>query len=612
MAAVAPPRSRSPGNDAGLPVTHGRRSLRADVGAVPDVPGPHRHPRVSRLSRHRPRSGVRRHRPRADRRARRHGRVSVRLRPGILAVLCRRAPRHRCGRARPGPDTEPRATRLPGGGHRRRLRRVVGGRGPARGPLAPWGRASARHARGQHPERARIRGGESRAALRGHRALSLVVPAAVLSDLHGSGAGLSRGLARALVGLSLLRVVRPRRDELGAHCRRPARVLVSDRPRAGRHPARRTHRSPAPDRLGIRYPRQRDRDAGPGLARSSDGRHSRMRVRDHPPGARRHRPFRRAPAHRRCAGRTAAEPRAGGLTRPAALMRRAIALLGLASLLAGCEPGDRSSAKPLVVATLYPLSECTRRIAGDRADVVSLVPPGVEPHDWEPSPQTVVQLAKARLFIYNGAGFEPWADKLIADVARGRTTIVEATQGIDLLSSNGRVDPHVWLDPRLAQRQVETIAAGLARIDGANASGYGDSARGFAGRLGQLDATFEAALRDCARRDVVTSHAAFGYLTRRYGLIQVPVMGLVPTAEPSPAELAAVARLARARQVRYVFFESLVSPALAEALAREVGAGTLVLNPIEGVTVAQAAAGTGYVALMEENLNSLRAGLDCR
>jgi len=287
------------------------------------------------------------------------------------------------------------------------------------------------------------------------------------------------------------------------------------------------------------------------------------------------------------------------------------ALLVLAAL-GACQATPPSSEKPLVIATFYPLYEFTRQVAGDHAEVVSLVPPGVEPHDWEPSPQTLVQLGKARLFVYNGAGFEPWVQKLAGDIAPDRTLVVEATKGIDLLSSGGRVDPHVWLDPLLAQRQVAAIAAGLAQIDGAHASGYADNARAFIARLGQLDGALEAGLRDCARRDVVTSHAAFGYLTRRYGLVQVPVTGLAPTAEPSPAELAAVARLAQARHVRYVFFESLVSPGLAEALAREIGAGTLVLNPIEGITAAQAAAGTGYVALMEANLQNLRAGLDCR
>ncbi len=294
-------------------------------------------------------------------------------------------------------------------------------------------------------------------------------------------------------------------------------------------------------------------------------------------------------------------------------MRRAICILVLA-ILAGvaCEPAAPPSGKPLVVASFYPLYEFARHVAGDRAQVESLVPAGVEPHDWEPSPQQMVDVRKARLFVYNGAGFEPWADKLVKDVAASKTAIVDATNGLDLLKSDGAVDPHVWLDPVLAQAEVDAIRAGLAEIDPANAPRYADNARAFKARLAALDAAFAAGLAACETRDVFTSHTAFSYLARRYRLVQVPVMGLAPESEPSPAELAAIARRARRANVRYVFVETLVSPRLAETLAREVGARTLLLNPIEGLTKEEAAAGKGYVDLMEANLANLRTGLGCK
>jgi len=282
-----------------------------------------------------------------------------------------------------------------------------------------------------------------------------------------------------------------------------------------------------------------------------------------------------------------------------------------AVLAVGCQQSPPPPGKPLVMASFYPLYEFSRRVAGEHADVVSLVPPGAEPHDWEPSPQNVVEAKRAALFVYNDAGFDPWAEKLIADAGGGRTVVVNATSGIELLRAGDRADPHVWLDPVRAQQQIDAIRAGLSRADPRNAAAYADNARAFAAELDRVDQSFRAGLRDCRRRDVVTSHAAFGYLTRRYGLAQVAVMGLAPESEPSPAELASIARLARERQVKYVFFETLVSPRLAEALAREVGARTLVLNPIEGVTKEEAAADKGYVALMQDNLESLRTGLEC-
>jgi zinc transport system substrate-binding protein len=282
--------------------------------------------------------------------------------------------------------------------------------------------------------------------------------------------------------------------------------------------------------------------------------------------------------------------------------------------------------RPLVVASFYPLYEFTRQVAGDRADVTVLVPPGVEPHDWEPSPQDIGQLQKAKLFVYNGAGLEPWVDKLRKDVVPKGTLAVRTTERVALLKAaddhgpkdakghahRDEVDPHVWLDPLRAQTQVEAIRAGLARVDPANATAYAANAEAYRAKLGALHATFQAGLRQCARKDVVTSHAAFAYLTRRYGLTQVPIHGLAPESEPSPAELADLVKVAKQRNVKYIFFETLVSSKLAETLAREVGARTLVLNPIEGLTREEQAAGQGYLSLMEANLKSLRTALDCK
>jgi zinc transport system substrate-binding protein len=252
--------------------------------------------------------------------------------------------------------------------------------------------------------------------------------------------------------------------------------------------------------------------------------------------------------------------------------------------------------------------EFARQVAGDRARVVSLVPAGAEPHDWEPSPQDMAEVRRANLFVYNGAGFEPWAEKVKAEIDGKNTPVVSASAGIPLVGK----DPHVWLDPTLARTEVEAIRAALTQIDPGGAALYATRAQAFSAKLDALDERFAAGLRDCKRRDVVVSHAAFGYLTRRYGLEQVPVMGLAPESEPSPAALAAIVRLARQRKVEAVFFETLVNRRLADTLGREIGARALLLNPIEGLTREEAAAGKGYLDLMEANLANLRDGLGCR
>lgn len=320
----------------------------------------------------------------------------------------------------------------------------------------------------------------------------------------------------------------------------------------------------------------------------------------------------------------------------------------LLALAAGCgqsaDPtGPPPPARPLVVATFYPLFEFARQVAGDRAEVTALVPSGVEPHDWEPAPADVARLQEARVFVYNGGGFEPWVDRLLGEVLPRDAVVVNATEGLPLVAADlprhehgpghhhgpaiaatprgpgaplaapgGALDPHAWLDPLLAAAQVERIREALTRADPAGSAVYADNAGQYAASLQALHGRFERGLAECARRQIVVSHAAFGYLARRYGLTQVPVMGLAPEAEPSPAEMARIVRFMRRERVRYVFFETLVSSKLAETLAREVQAKTLVLNPVEGLTAEEAAAGRGYVALMDANLENLRVGLGCR
>lgn len=311
--------------------------------------------------------------------------------------------------------------------------------------------------------------------------------------------------------------------------------------------------------------------------------------------------------------------------------RRHCVLALLAAIVqVGCErspdtpPHAAGPAKALVVATFYPLYEFARQVGGERVEVVALVPPGVEPHEWEPTPADVARVQKARVFVYNGAGLEPWVDRLLGEVLPRQATVVKATQGLPLVAADlprhehgaadargGAPDPHVWLDPVLASAQVELIRGGLATADPTGAAAYAEGARRYTAELEALHRAYEAGLAHCARRDVVTSHAAFAYLARRYHLTQVPVMGLAPEAEPSPAEMAAIVRFMRRQRVTHVFFETLISSKLAETLAREVGARALVLNPIEGLTREEAAAGRHYVDLMQANLRNLRVGLGC-
>lgn len=295
----------------------------------------------------------------------------------------------------------------------------------------------------------------------------------------------------------------------------------------------------------------------------------------------------------------------------------------LALALAGCRDGG-APVKPQVVASFYPLYEFAREVAREHAPVTSLVPSGVEPHDWEPSPQDLITFQKARLFIYNGIGMEPWVDKLIGTVGSNGPQMVEATEGLPVMPAPANIsvggrngvspppDPHLWLDPVLAQSMVEKIRGALAAADPANAAIYSENARTYRTKLQTLHEAFERGLEVCEQREIVVSHAAFGYLVRRYRLSQRAVSGLGPESEPNPAQLAAIVSFAKRARVTHVFSETLIGSRVADTLAREVRAKTLILNPIEGLTREEAVRGLGYVALMEANLNNLRTALRCR
>ncbi|MBX6378187.1 MAG: zinc ABC transporter substrate-binding protein, partial [Clostridia bacterium] len=209
--------------------------------------------------------------------------------------------------------------------------------------------------------------------------------------------------------------------------------------------------------------------------------------------------------------------------------------------------------------------------------------------------------------IYLGVGFEPWVDRVLPDL--GARVKLEAARGV---LDHRTLDPHVWLDPVRAQQMVDSIAEAYTAADPARASEYRSRAAAYRERLADLDTRYRDGLARCATRTVMTTHEAFGYLANRYGLELVPIMGLSPEAEPGPRRLAELRRVARERGVRAVFTEPLVSPRVAEALAAEIGAETLMLNPVEGLTKEEAAAGADYLAIMLENLRQLQRGLGCQ
>ena len=274
----------------------------------------------------------------------------------------------------------------------------------------------------------------------------------------------------------------------------------------------------------------------------------------------------------------------------------------LAGVVVGCGgAGGRGAARVGggidVIAGFYPLAFAAEKIGGPLVRVRNLTPVGAEPHDLELSPRDVGRIHSADLVLYLGHGFQPALED--AAEARGGPTL-DLLDGLEL-SPNG--DPHVWLDPVRYARIAERIGKALGRPKAASR---------FADRLKALDREYRAGLADCRRREIVTSHAAFGYLAGRYGLDQVAVTGLAPEAEPGPRDLARVAGLARERGATTIFFEPLVSRDIARTVARAAGAETALLDPLEGLTRDEAKRGEDYFSIMRRNLATLREGLGCR
>jgi zinc transport system substrate-binding protein len=264
-----------------------------------------------------------------------------------------------------------------------------------------------------------------------------------------------------------------------------------------------------------------------------------------------------------------------------------------------------AGARREVVASFYPLAYAAAEIGGGTVSVRNLTPAGAEPHDLELRPSDAVAIGRASVVLYLGRGFQPAVERAVESThARG----VDLLAGTPLRQARDEqgdlaTDPHVWLDPVRYGEIAARIGRALGRPGGAAA---------FRARLQALDTAYRTGLAHCARRTIVTTHAAFGYLASRYGLVQLPLEGLTPEAEPTPKELAGLIRRVRASGATTVFFEKLVSSRLAETVARDAHVRTASLDPLEGLTADETARGATYFTVMRRNLATLRAALGCR
>ncbi|MFW6599306.1 metal ABC transporter substrate-binding protein [Propionibacteriaceae bacterium Y2011] len=314
-------------------------------------------------------------------------------------------------------------------------------------------------------------------------------------------------------------------------------------------------------------------------------------------------------------------------------------------LSSGCAPdagGGAGSGRLQVVAAFYPLQFLAERVGGDHTEVTSLTEPGVEPHDLELTPRQVGSIGSAGLVVYQ-SGFQASVDEAVAQSGNEQTldmtTVVPPVpvteheghehggheheeeghehegegheeEGHEHEHEHGDIDPHVWLNPTNMITMAEAVFAKLSEIDPDNAAAYEANLAALRTELTGLDTEFSTGLATCERREFITSHAAFGYLASAYDLTQIAISGLSPDAEPSPARIGEVHAAAKEHGITTIFYETLVSPAVAESIAGDLGLKTAVLDPLEGIT--PDSRGSDYVAVMKSNLAALQAANGCQ
>ena len=306
-------------------------------------------------------------------------------------------------------------------------------------------------------------------------------------------------------------------------------------------------------------------------------------------------------------------------------MKKIISLLLVIPMLftIGCskenESDQNSEDKIKIYTSIYPVYDFAKKVGGDKVDVTNLVPAGTEPHDWEVSTSDIVNLEKADMLIYNGAGIENWTDKAINTLDNKDIVYIKTSEGLDIHKvseedshsheedghSHGSYDPHTWLSIKNAKKEMENIKNALVKYDPDNAKYYEDNYEEYAKKFDELDKKYSDTLGPIENKTIIVAHEAFGYLCSDYDINQEGIEGLTPDSEPDPARMSEIIKFAKENNVKTIFFEELVSPKVAETIAKEIDAKTEVLNPLEGLTEEQINNGEDYFTVMERNLEVL-------
>ncbi|MFB3113899.1 MAG: metal ABC transporter solute-binding protein, Zn/Mn family [Nitrosopumilaceae archaeon] len=265
------------------------------------------------------------------------------------------------------------------------------------------------------------------------------------------------------------------------------------------------------------------------------------------------------------------------------------------------------------IVSFYPLYEFTKQVGQDKVSVSLLIPPGIEPHDWEPTVNDLQKMHEADLIVINGIGFESWADDI--DTVNSDVIIVDTSKGISIidvgmieansdLHDHSVGDPHIWLNPVMVKTQVQNIVDALVSIDPDNEKFYIQNAKSYQDKLDALDAKIKDELSPC-NKDFIAFHNAFTYFAVEYGLNQHSIVNSnEPNIGPTLKTLETVINLAQTFDIDVIFTEETVDTRTSQVIANEIGARVLVLSPIETISD-----DSDYFLKMENNLSNLKEAL---
>lgn len=278
--------------------------------------------------------------------------------------------------------------------------------------------------------------------------------------------------------------------------------------------------------------------------------------------------------------------------------------------------------RPKIVTSFYTMYDFTNKIGKDKISIKTIIPPGAELHDWEISSNEIIDIENADVFIYSGAGMEHWVEDVLKSIKNKDLIVVEASKGIELIdgqkhehegeqdshvneSEKHSTDPHVWLNPLFAKKQMENIKNALIEADPQNKDFYNNNYSTISLEIDKLNEEFTTGLQNLTKRDIIVQHEAFGYLCEAYDLNQIGVQGLDTHTEPDPSRMAEIIDYAKQHNIKNIFFEQANSSEIAKTIAKETKATIRILNPLETLTKEQIKAGDDYFSIMRQNLKSI-------